>query len=382
MNLESLPLNHLEVVVNQEYIQVKAIRVNPKTAIVTWEEPRLNEEVLRTRVNIFTGESTLEQFSLSFWEIYIDGSHRISSDLTNLLGKSLSLKADPLERTLEITTQIHHYTNINTLALILKNKTIRFNRLDRVEDMSEAQSLGKFNLANYLFVSCWTDSGAESIPQWHMYTNGMAGVRLTFPKHFFNYRPLKQPPNADLFIQSEVLSPIPFEQLFTDDYIVLPNIVNKDLFGRKVRYVDDIEDIYKDAVNLEIDKQGHANLKIDKVTNLAGYKQKVWEFQSEFRFVLFILPSIPIPSSGISDDKYLLQLPSHIIKSIINGNPPKIEYFDVCINPDILDNIVITLGPLASEGDTLIVDSLLRRYTKNGSFRHSRLKGTIRNPMR
>lgn len=70
---------------------------------------------------------------------------------------------------------IHHYTNINTLALILKNKKIRFNRLDRVDDMSEAKALRGYNLSQYLFVSCWTDSEEESIPQWHMYTNSMTG---------------------------------------------------------------------------------------------------------------------------------------------------------------------------------------------------------------
>ena len=34
---------------------------------------------------------------------------------------------------------IHHYTTINSLALILKNKTIRFSRLDKLDDISEAK---------------------------------------------------------------------------------------------------------------------------------------------------------------------------------------------------------------------------------------------------
>lgn len=40
--------------------------------------------------------------------------------------------------------RIYHYTNIDTLALILKNRTIRFNRLDNVDDLEEgkAESLG------------------------------------------------------------------------------------------------------------------------------------------------------------------------------------------------------------------------------------------------
>lgn len=34
--------------------------------------------------------------------------------------------------------KIYHYTSIENLALILKNKSIRFNRLDHVDDKEEA----------------------------------------------------------------------------------------------------------------------------------------------------------------------------------------------------------------------------------------------------
>lgn len=382
MNLQDLPINQVVVIVDNENIRVAATRFNPKKAIVVWEVPKSNEEVLRTCVDIFTGETTLESFSPSFWKILIDGSQKTAVDVNPFVGKSISLHADPSKRSLEITTLVHHYTNINTLALILKHKRIRFNRLDLVDDMSEAQSFGRFNLANYLFVSCWTDSATESIPQWHMYTNDMAGVRLTFPKHFFNYRPLKPPANANAIVKGEVLSPISFDRLFTDEYIILPNILNREQFERKVQYVDDISSIYKDAVNLKIDPEGHANLIISKVGDLAGYKQKVWEFQSELRFVLFILPALPIPSGGISDETYLAELPSHIIKSIVQGVAPKINYFDVEISPDVLDSFTVTMGPLSTEGDTLIVESLLKQYTKRGSLQPSRLTGTIRAPVR
>ena len=33
---------------------------------------------------------------------------------------------------------IHQYTSIDSLALILKNKTIRFKRLDKMDDIEEA----------------------------------------------------------------------------------------------------------------------------------------------------------------------------------------------------------------------------------------------------
>lgn len=39
--------------------------------------------------------------------------------------------------------KIYHYTSIETLALIIKNKTIRFNRLDFVDDCEESLKRGE-----------------------------------------------------------------------------------------------------------------------------------------------------------------------------------------------------------------------------------------------
>lgn len=382
MNLKDLPENQRVIAVDNDDIRVSAIRISPKKASVVWQRPDSNEEVLRTYVHLFTGEMTVESFSQTFWHISINGLSKSATDLNQFLGKSLSINADPAKRTLDVTTLVHHYTNINTLALILKHKTIRFSRLDRVDDVSEAQSFGKYDLAKYLFVSCWTDFPMESIPQWHMYTKDMAGVRITVPTQFFNYQPLRPPANWNAVVEGEILSPIPFERLITDDHFILPNIVNREQFERKVKYIDDLSSIYKDAVEFTIDDLGHANLKINRVGDLAGYKEKVWEFQSELRFVLFILPSISIQRGGISDENYLSQLPNHIINCILKSVPPQISYFDVEINPSALDNFVVTMGPLSTEGDMLLVDSLLKRYTKSGIVQQSALTGTIRAPIR
>ena len=43
--------------------------------------------------------------------------------------------------------KLYHYTTIDTLALILKNRTIRFNRLDKVDDLEEkVVSCGVLNI--------------------------------------------------------------------------------------------------------------------------------------------------------------------------------------------------------------------------------------------
>lgn len=76
--------------------------------------------------------------------------------------------------------KIYHYTSIETLALILHSKKIRFNRLDRVDDVEEScYGSGPTNarLGMYSFVSCWTKDVMENLSLWKMYT-GYKGVRI------------------------------------------------------------------------------------------------------------------------------------------------------------------------------------------------------------
>lgn len=79
---------------------------------------------------------------------------------------------------LEELRYLYHYTSIETLALILKNKTIRFSSLSRVDDVEEEATADYGNLGRFTFVSCWTNDLEESIPLWNLYTPNMTGVRI------------------------------------------------------------------------------------------------------------------------------------------------------------------------------------------------------------
>ena len=81
--------------------------------------------------------------------------------------------------------EIHHYTSIENLALILKNKTIRFTRLDKVDDSEEAETVDMGKFGRFVYVSCWTSDEQESIPLWNLYTPDMHGVRIRLPKFPF-----------------------------------------------------------------------------------------------------------------------------------------------------------------------------------------------------
>jgi hypothetical protein len=193
-----------------------------------------------------------------------------------------------------------------------------------------------------------------------------------------HYRPLSPDPKYNFITQGTILSPIPFEKFFNDNFMILPNFIQREKILKEVQYVDDPSVYLKDVVDLRVDPDGNANMQLKEVNDFATYKQKVWSFQEEVRFVLFILPTIPIPPDGFSNKRYLRELPSYIMTSIIKGNGPNLKEFYIDIDPNVLENIVVTLGPLCNEGDEVVVDSLLKKYTTNGVMKKSELAGTIR----
>lgn len=83
---------------------------------------------------------------------------------------------------------IYHCTTIDTLALILNSRRIRFTRLDRVDDILECSLLKE---ARYIFISCWTQVKAENSALWHKYAKNMKGVRIGFPSNPFKKHCIK-----------------------------------------------------------------------------------------------------------------------------------------------------------------------------------------------
>ena len=62
--------------------------------------------------------------------------------------------------------ELYHYTNIESLALILKNRTIRFNSLDKMDDLQETMTADVENAGRFTYVSCWTADVKENIALW------------------------------------------------------------------------------------------------------------------------------------------------------------------------------------------------------------------------
>jgi hypothetical protein len=283
-------------------------------------------------------------------------------------------------RHMEISDKIYHYTDIETLALILQSGKIRFNRLDKVIDLSEARSVNGINFGKLFFVSCWTTSADESIPLWRLYTERLAGVRICLPMYPFVEHEFDPPSHWGFEKQGKIYSPIPFEEAWNDSFFIVPQFLDKREFGEEARYVKYVKNVqaeYEKSVDRKV-SSGSTLLNIENLFDLARLKTAFWRFEEEYRFALFILPGLHIPRQGPSASEYWKVFPEYTLQCLLDGKGPNLEYFDVQLAPAVLEEITITLGPCCTEGSRILVESLLHRYAKRGHVEASQLAGTIR----
>lgn len=278
--------------------------------------------------------------------------------------------------------QIHHYTNIDTLALILKNQTLRFNRLDKVDDPEESNFYSQgVNLGPYTFVSCWTESREESIPMWKMYTSGCWGVRITVPRdnlfRTYSYDGFKHNGLTSVSLGGTFLSLFPPEVQFQQDKY-MPPFLTTDYdacnFYRKVQYVDNVQILSKDVIQIsELDERGRGSISIT-YPKVGIYKHKRWAFQEESRFVLNMLPGNPTSKFNTPDFD---REQTNFIQSLLHNKDLGFTHYDMHLNPVILDHLIITLSPLTTDSQRTIVKALCYKYASKAIINESVLSGKL-----
>ncbi len=265
--------------------------------------------------------------------------------------------------------KLYHYTSLDSLALILKTKTLLFNRLDCVDDMEEgAVESGGVKLGHYIFVSCWTESVEESIPLWKMYAGDGMGVRIGLEHNMFKQFYIENPKWGGQQWQGNGWFPLPPSE-FEKEYMVLPIFTpGEGFFYRHIEYVDSVAEKTKNAFRLQPDGKGKADVSIE-LGEIGRYKHKRWGFQEETRFVLNIFPFNPFQAnpndiSTIAIQAYLENRELGFTKYFMN------------LDENVLGNIEITLSPNANEGHRIMVEALVKQYAPNAIINDSRL-GTL-----
>jgi hypothetical protein len=283
------------------------------------------------------------------------------------------------------TQKVFHYTSVNSLALILQSQKIRFTRLDKFDDVMEAQTHGGIGFGKYFFASCWTQDATESIPQWHMYGDRMEGVRIELPIRPFRRVRLESIPGITIEPGFEAISPLTSRELFGTNYVLLAGMMtfNEEFFQGPVTYVPDVAARWAAAVTRTPNYSGFGTpgFRVDKAYDLVRLKSQTWAFQAEYRFFLFALPMFPLFESDGTNLPTLDQLNS-AGEALQRNVDPIATYIDVPLDPGSLDYLVVRTGPLITESNRARVEAILREFAPNAVIVSSALYNTIRHPQR
>jgi len=274
---------------------------------------------------------------------------------------------------MENTEYLYHYTNLETLALILKNRTIRFNSLDKMDDLQEKETADIRNIGQFFYISSWTEDATENIPMWNMYASLNSGIRIKLRKNPFKVYEntavdLSHVIHASVTDNSDgkpLLSIIPLAEMFAKGFIA-PQAMERDLL-RKVEYTDDKDKLYPKMLT------ENGNQFVIAMGELGRYKNLHWSFQSEWRYILNILPidlNQPVESS-MKD----FQLVANKMRWGIANQP--FPHYDMVIADDAFADMEITLSPRISAGNRIIVQALVEKYNPAAVLCDSSLLGLI-----
>lgn len=248
--------------------------------------------------------------------------------------------------------KLFHYTTIDALALILNSKSLKFNRLDQLDDLTEAQDFSDFNPLPYIFSSSFTDDYIENIALWKMYANMETGVRLEFESTLM-FTPKETKINQmDNFkgLPESIITPLESKDIVNDDYFVTfwrkstDKNIGQGIFLEKIQYKENVQETYQEIV-----KNNNHNRKSLDLQLYGFYKSKYWEFQKEVRFLIYTIP--------FSHDAEEFE------SLFIDKRPLKTTSIYVPLSDYALNNLKIVLAPKITDAARLIVKALTSNLT-------------------
>lgn len=268
---------------------------------------------------------------------------------------------------------LYHYTNIETLALILQKHTFRFNSLDKMDDLQEKETGDIKNIGQFCYISSWTDDITESIPMWKMYSSIDSGVRIRLKKNPFKIHAntaeelskVSSIPVTDNSNGNPLKSLIPFTEMFSNGFIC-PGAMSMDIL-HKVEYTQDSNKLYPKLVSSNGDSFTIA------MGELGKYKNTHWSFQNEWRYILLFFPlNINQAVEKSSADAQIMGN-----KILLGLEKQPFPHYDMILDDDVYSQMEITLSPQISAGNRIIVECLVEKYNPTATIKNSSLVGLI-----
>lgn len=270
---------------------------------------------------------------------------------------------------------LFHYTNVESLALIMQSRSIRFSSLDKMDDLQEKEALDSKNAGQYVLVSSWTDDSEESIPMWSMYASINAGVRIKlkitpFAKKKNRAEDIKKAYRIPMAVDGTGEMPesyITYAEMLENGFI-WPKFLSKDSFLFKMNYTDEEALLYPRVINRTKDA-----VHFD-VGQLGKNKNTSWKFQNEWRYIINIFPL------DLNQDLDMILKQTQDFQDLILSDKKIYElpsYYDMRLDDNAFTNMEIMLSPGMSEGNRIIVGSLVQRYNPNARVVESSLHNLL-----
>ena len=270
---------------------------------------------------------------------------------------------------------LYHYTSIEKLALILKNRTFRLSQLNSLDDLQEEKNQSIADFGQYCFVSSWVGNDKELIPMWKMYCHNGEGVRIKLQKNPFVLYTIDPRGKVELkpgstITGNGVASYIPYDDYFNENYGPIP-VDPKDLLI-KVQYTSE-----ESLLNPVLVKNDSKSTQII-VSPVGKYKNSYWNFQDEWRYRLWFLPISYI--TVLQNYENINFINQHLINGFLGHKKIPFTYYDLKIKDSAFENMEIMLSPDITEGNRIIVKTLLEKYNPKAvdHITESCLKNLIR----
>lgn len=254
----------------------------------------------------------------------------------------------------ELPSVVYQYTSVDSLEKILASHSLRFSRLDTVNDPEEATASDVPLAASSVFVSCWSEMQAEQIPMWSMYGQNFSGVRIRLPTNMFTGRkdPLVFEKGGALITTDSWYSITRKSPAMGADScaIIGPN---------KVYYSDD--PAYRNR-KLVYRQAGTAHF---YPYDLGMVKGTHWSYEQEWRFKIAALAF----EAQFPDDEYFNKMTLDLA-----AYPVEATALFIPLDPSALDELEVTLGPRADDAALKEVERVLAAYTPKATLVRSQIQ--------
>ncbi|MGN8647873.1 hypothetical protein ACTNEO_04960 [Gracilibacillus sp. HCP3S3_G5_1] len=255
---------------------------------------------------------------------------------------------------------LYHYTNLDTLRLILQNKTFRLSSLSRMDDLEEGDTKDFQKLGRFIYISSWTSNPNESLLLWN-YSRGNEGVRIRMKPNIFKTEKINR--KVSLHGKSGHVNNefnIGLLDLMQNENVLFQP-TQAELF--RVTYTD-LDRLLRPKVYTKHNDGSYTILTQD----LGIFKKVEWQDQQEWRYRL---SSIPLNANEIFFFEHS-EAPEELIDKIRTRED--LGYVDLPLKDDVFEDLEILCGPKMSESGKIELKKILDNYAPNTIIKNSGIR--------